>query len=108
MPAQPTYVVRRPDGREAAALFDLPHQRKVGLRIDDDELARLLVDHGIAPPRPPFLDAGGGDVRGAYASRPQRNWFLAPPLDGVVAALESALASSGYSLIPSSTTPARA
>jgi len=108
MPAQPTHVVRRADGREVAALFDLPNQRKVCLRIDDDVLARLLVEHGIAPPRPPFLDAGGNEVRGAYASRPQRNWFLAPPLDGVAAALDSVLASSGYRLVPSSTSPARA
>jgi hypothetical protein len=100
MPAQPTYVVRRADGRETAALFDLPHQRKVCLRIDDDELARLLAERGIAPPRPPFLDAGGRSVRGAYASRPQRNWFLAPPLDGVVAMLGEILASTDYGVFP--------
>jgi len=108
MPAMPTYVVRRADGREAAALFDLPNQRKVCLRIDDDELAWLLAEHGIAPPRPPFLDAGGDEVRGAYVARPQQNWFLTPPLDGVVAALDSVLASSGYRLAPTSTSPVRA
>jgi hypothetical protein len=100
-----THVVRDAQGREAGALFDLPLQGKVALRIEDDELARFLVERGIAPPRPPFLDAGGRSVRGAYAARPQRNWFLAPPLDGVVAALTDALSSSPYSLAPA-TAPA--
>jgi hypothetical protein len=100
MPAEPTYVVLRADGREAAALFDLPHQRKVCLRIEDDALAEFLAGQGIASPRPPFLDAGGRDVRGAYAALPQRNWFLAPPLESVVSVLEAALAPAGYRLIP--------
>lgn len=100
MPATPTHVVRDAQGREAGVLFDLSPQGRVALRIGDDELARLLIERGISPPRPPFLDAGGRSVRGAYAARPQRNWFLAPPLDGVVSALTAALSSSPYSLAP--------
>jgi hypothetical protein len=100
MPATPSHVVRRADGGEVGELYDLPHQRKVALHIKDDDLARLLAEHGIVPPRPPFLDAAHHGVHGAYAPRPQRNWFLTPPLEEVVAALESVLGPAGYTLDP--------
>jgi len=100
MPPKPSYVVRHPDGSEAGALFDLPLQRKVCLQIEDEELARLLADHGVVPPRPPLLDAGGHGLHGAYVPRPQRNWFLAPPLEGVVEELDTILSTAGYTVIP--------
>ena len=100
MPARPTHVVRRPDGSEAGALFDLASQRKVGLHVEDVELVRLLAEHGIVPSRPPLLDATTGGVHGAYTPRPQRNWFLTPPLTGVVEALEGILTPAGYHLTP--------
>ena len=100
MPATPSYVVRRPDGSEAGELFDLPLQRKVCLKIEDEELARLLADHGVLPPRPLFLDADDHGVRGAYVPRLQRNWFLAPPLEGVVEELDTILSPAGYTVIP--------
>lgn len=100
MPPTPSYVVRRPDGSEAGAVFDLPLQRKVCLQIEDEEMARLLTDHGLVPPRPPFLDAEGHGVHGAYVARQQRNWFLAPPLEGVVEDLDTILSPAGYAVIP--------
>ncbi len=100
MPAKPTHVVRRSDGSEAGALFDLAAQRKVGLQMEDVELARLLAEHGILPPRPPLLDASGEGVHGAYAPRPQRNWFFTPPLADVVATLEQILTPAGYQVVP--------
>jgi len=100
MPAKPAYLVRRPDGREAGALFDLARQGRVGLHVEDEDLARTLADHGIAPARPPLLDAGARGVHGAYAERPQRNWLLAAPLVDVVAELQPILASAGYALSP--------
>lgn len=92
----PSYVVRRADGGEVGEIFDLPHQRVVALHVEDDELARVLAGHGIVPPRPPFLNAAQQGVHGAYAPRPQRNWFLTPPLEEVVAALEPILTAAGY------------
>jgi hypothetical protein len=100
MPAKPTHVVRRADGSEAGALFDLASQRKVGLRVTDPALARLLEQHGIAPARPPFLEATTNGVHGSYAPRPQRNWFLAPPLADAAAALQQVLEPAGYRLTP--------
>jgi hypothetical protein len=100
VPTVPSYLVRGPDGSDAGAIFDLPHQRKVALQIEDEELARLLAESGIAPARPPLLDAPGHGVHGGHVPRPQRNWFLAPPLENVVAELESILAPSGYTLVP--------
>lgn len=100
MPASPSHIVRRADGTEAGALYDLPYQRKVALQVEDPELADLLVRHGVAPPRPPLLDAAGHGVQGAYATRPQRNWFLAPPLESVVKELDAILSPAGYSVIP--------
>ncbi len=96
MPPSPNLVVLRPDGRRAAALFDLSHQGKVALQIEDDGLARLLSGHGIVPPRPSLLDASSGGAHGAHTPRPQRNWFLAPPLAGVRAALEKLLTPEEY------------
>jgi hypothetical protein len=58
------------------------------------------VEHGLAPARPPFLDAAADGVHGAYIPRPQRNWFLAPPLADAAATLEQVLRATGYSLSP--------
>ena len=98
MVAKPIYVVRRADGSEAGAVFDPARQRTIGLQVADPELARLLAEHGILPQRPPLLDATTGGVHGAYAARPQRNWFLAPPLEDVVAGLKPILRPAGDEL----------
>lgn len=98
MPASPSHIVRRADGAEAGALFDLPHQDLVALHIQDMDLARLLQERGIVPPRPPYLDA----AHGGYTPRPQLNWFLVPPVEDVAAALTDALAQAGagYEVAP--------
>jgi hypothetical protein len=98
MPPAPRYIVQRSDGGEAAELFDLPAHALVCLHVEDHELARLLQERGIMTPRPPYLDA----VNGGYAPRPQVNWFLAPPIEGVASALGEALGATraGYVIVP--------
>lgn len=107
MAATPHHVVRRADGAEAARLYDLPHQRLVGLHVADPDLLRLLVDRGVlAPRRPPFLDASDQGVHGGYQPRPQINWFLAPPIDEVAAALAEVLrAEDDYEVVPAEWPP---
>ncbi|MFN2421872.1 MAG: hypothetical protein ABR527_10960 [Gemmatimonadota bacterium] len=98
--------MRRADGAEAGALFDLPGQGLVSLHIEDVDLARLLQERGIVPPRPPYLDA----VHGGHVPRPQVNWFLEPPVGGVAAALDEALraTNAGYEIAPAARAPVAA
>ena len=100
MPPAPRYRVLRADGGEAAELYDLPHQGLVCLHGADPELVRRLQERGLfTSARPPFLDAAGHGVHGKYAPRAQINWFLAPPIERVVSALEEALREARYSVV---------
>ena len=100
MPELPRYTIRRlPDGGPpAGALYDLPRHRQVALHVDDPELVLLLEAEGLIDPlRPPFLDAAGSGVHGAFRPRPQVNTFLEPPVEAVADALERAFAAAGGS-----------
>ncbi len=97
MPELPRYRIRRArDGAPAGALYDLPRHGQVALHVDDPELALLLEAEGlIEPRRPPFLDAAGSGVHGAFRPRPQVNTFLAPPIEAVAETLARAFAGVG-------------
>jgi hypothetical protein len=99
MPELPSYRIRRAgDGaaRNAGALYDLPHHAQVGLHTDDPELVLLLEAEGLlVPTRPPYLDAAGIGIHGAYRSRPQINVFLEPPIQDVAEAFARAFAEAG-------------
>jgi hypothetical protein len=98
MPELPRYSIRRLGGAPAGALYDLPRHRQVALHIDDHELALLLEAEGLIDPlRPPFLDAAGSGVHGAFRERPQVNTFLEPPVEAVADALGRAFAAAGGS-----------
>ena len=105
MPELPRYTIRRlPDGGPpAGALYDLPRHRQVALHVDDPELVLLLEAEGLIDPlRPPFLDAAGSGVHGAFRPRPQVNTFLEPPIESVADALARAFADTGgaYAIEP--------
>jgi hypothetical protein len=106
MPELPSYRIRRAsDGaaRDAGALYDLPHHAQVCLHTDDSELVLLLEAADLlVPPRPPYLDAAGIGIHGAYRSRPQINVFLEPPIQDVAEAFARAFAEAGgvYSIEP--------
>jgi hypothetical protein len=105
MPELPSYRIRRAvDGapRDAGALYDLPLHAQVCLHTDDPELVLLLESEGmIVPARPPYLDAAGIGIHGAYRSRPQINVFLEPPIQEVAEAFARALAKAGaYAIEP--------
>lgn len=98
MPELPRYTIRRlvHDAAPAGALFDLPRHRQVALHVGDPELVLLLEAQGlIDPQRPPFLDAAGSGVHGAFRPRPQVNTFLEPPIEAVAEALAQAFARAG-------------
>ena len=98
MPELPRYTIRRVrnGGAPAGALFDLPRHGLVALHVKDPELVLLLEAEGlIEPRRPPFLDAAGSGVQGAFRPRPQVNTFLAPPVEAVADALSRAFAGAG-------------
>lgn len=107
MPPAPRYLVLRGEGddaRRVGALFDLPHQGSVCLHVDDPEVVRVLEEGGLLlPSRPPFLDAGGSGVHGAYRPRTQVNVFLAPPLDAIVDEIAPTLGEAGYRLAEAGT-----
>ncbi|CAN5860229.1 hypothetical protein BH20GEM1_BH20GEM1_17050 [soil metagenome] len=105
MPELPSYRIRRAgDGaaRDAGALYDLPRHAQVCLHTDDPELVLLLEAAGMVPPRPPYLDAAGIGIHGAYRSRPQINVFLEPPVQDVAEAFARAFADAGgvYAIEP--------
>lgn len=98
MPELPRYTIRRLQGGgvPAGALYDLPRHGQVALHVHDPELVLLLEAEGlIEPRRPPFLDAAGSGVHGAFRPRPQVNTFLAPPIEAVAEALTRAFAGAG-------------
>src|SRR5688500_5375132 len=105
MPALPRFTIGRlPDGdAPAGALYDLPRHGQVALHVDDPELVLLLEAEGLIDPlRPPFLDAGGSGVHGAFRPRPQVNTFLEPPIEAVADAFARAFAGTGgaYAIEP--------
>ena len=104
MPELPRYTIRRLQGSlPAGALYDLPRHGQVALHVHDPELVLLLEAEGlIEPRRPPYLDAAGSGVHGAFRSRPQVNTFLAPPIEAVAETLARAFAGAGgaYALEP--------
>jgi hypothetical protein len=105
MPELPRYTIRRRGDGDApgGALFDLPRHRQVALHVDDPELVLLLEAEGLIDPlRPPFLDAAGSGVHGAFRPRPQVNTFLEPPIEAVADALAQAFARAGgaYAIEP--------
>jgi hypothetical protein len=68
----------------------------VCLHTDDPELALLLeAEDLLLPPRPPYLDAAGIGIHGAYRSRPQINVFLEPPIEAVAEGFAAAFAEAG-------------
>jgi hypothetical protein len=106
MPELPRFTIGRlPDGgAPAGALYDLSRHGQVALHVDDPELVLLLEAEGLIDPlRPPFLDAAGRGVHGAFRSRPQVNTFLEPPIEAVADALAQAFARAGgaYAIVPS-------
>jgi hypothetical protein len=110
MPQLPSYRIRRAaDGaaRDAGALYDLPRHAQVCLHTDDPELVLLIEAEGLVPPRPPYLDAAGIGVHGAYRPRPQINVFLEPPIQDVAEAFARAFAEAGgvYVLEPVAPAP---
>ncbi|HET6361935.1 MAG TPA: hypothetical protein VFH11_07745 [Gemmatimonadota bacterium] len=103
MPELPRYTIRRlgDDGVPAGALYDLPRHGQVALHVDDPELVLLLEAEGlIDPQRPPFLDAAGSGVHGAFRPRPQVNTFLEPPVEAVADAFARAFAGRVYAIEP--------
>ena len=104
MPELPCYTIRRlRDGAPSGALYDLPRHGQVGLHVDDPELVLLLEAEGlIESQRPPFLDAVGSGILGAFRPRPQVNTFLEPPVEAVADALARAFAAASgtYAIEP--------
>lgn len=105
MPELPRYTIRRrlDGGTPAGALYDLPRHGQVALHVHDPELVLLLEAEGVIDPlRPPFLDAAGSGVHGAFRPRPQVNTFLEPPVEAVAEALARVLAAAGgtYAIEP--------
>ena len=98
MPELPRYTIRRPQdgGAPAGALYDLPRHGQVALHVHDPALVLLLEAEGLIDPlRPPFLDAAGSGVHGAFRPRPQVNTFLEPPVEAVAEALARVFADAG-------------
>jgi hypothetical protein len=105
VPELPHYTIRRLQGggAPAGALYDLPRHGQVALHVHDPELVLLLeAESLIEPRRPPFLDAAGSGVHGAFRPRPQINTFFAPPIEAVAETLARAFAGAGgaYTLEP--------
>ena len=110
MPELPRYTIRRQrdGGVPAGALYDLPRHGQVALHVQDPELVLLLEAEGlIEPRRPPFLDAAGSGVHGAFRPRPQVNTFLAPPVEAIAETLARAFAGAGgaYAIEPADGPP---
>ena len=110
MPELPSYRIRRASdraARDAGALYDLPRHAQVCLHTADPELVLLLEAEGLLlPPRPPYLDAAGIGIHGAYRSRPQINVFLEPPVGDVAEAFSRAFAEAGGAYVLEPVAPA--
>lgn len=105
----PRYTIRRATAagsEEVGALFELPAQGQVCLHTEDEALVRLLESRGVlAPVRPPLLDAGAPGIHGRYRVRPQINYFFAPPIEDVAAAIRTAAAGDGFTVAEAAPSP---